>query len=134
MPMARDWHGMSIRHKTDRAAARALVGIGMEVARETKLVTHRISGTLARSVHAAPVGYEYAAEDARDAVEHDLLLREALHPTPLPTGPAIEVGSWLPYACVEWVGRGHPGVTQGLEIGRAKTDRYVRQAMREEGL
>lgn len=135
MPMARTWHGMTIQDKSNRACARALIGIGMETSRATKLVTHRISGTLARSVHAAPVGYEGAEEDATEATGSDLMMQHAgTIPTIHPLGRAIEVGSWLPYACAEWIGRGHPGITQGLENARTKANVIIAQAFREEGL
>jgi hypothetical protein len=134
--MARNWNGITLQEKIDRAAGRAIVGIGVAVATETKRVTHRITGTLVRSVHAATAGYEGAADDEAQAPTQDLMLVHG-PPMPLetPIGPAVEVGSWLPYACVEWVGRMHPGVTQGLEMVRGvRADSIVRQAFLEEGL
>ena len=132
---------MEIQDKVNRASGRAIVGIGVAVAIETKLVTHVISGTLRRSVHAAPEGYEvefgrYGAGDEEMAQQGDLMMIYGPpSPTPTPFGPVIEVGSWLPYACAEWVGRGHPGVTQGLEMVRGRrADLIVAQAFREEGL
>jgi len=134
MPMARDWEGIALATKVRRAAGRAIVAVGMNVAIETKRVTHVQYGTLRRSVHAAPVKYEGGEDDLARAASDDLLF-------PLPDatqtalGPAVEVGSWLPYACVEWIGRGHPGITQGLENVRgSKVNGLVRTAFREEGL
>lgn len=123
--------------KVDRATGRAIVGIGVAVAIETKRITHRISGTLARSVHAAPAGYGGAEQDASEAPTQDLMqiLPGLEIATPTELGKAVEVGSWMPYACVEWVGRQHPGVTQGLEMVRGvRADSIVWQAFREEGL
>lgn len=128
---------MTIQQKINRATGRAIVGIGVRVAVETKEVTHVISGTLKRSVHAAPEGYDGYEIDA-DALadEGDLLfVLGPPHATQTKFGAVIEVGSWLPYACAEWVGRGHPGVTQGLEMTRGRrADLIVAQAFREEGL
>jgi hypothetical protein len=132
-----EWYGMSVNERVKRATGRSLVGMAVRVATETKMVTHVVSGTLRRSVHAAPVHYEgaeldrLAAEGGQDLLEGDLM---GLEPTWTPIGPALEVGSWMPYACVEWVGRGHPGVTQGLELARSSFDGIIVQAFREEGL
>lgn len=137
MPMARNWKGLSIEGKKNRAAGRALVGIAMQGAVETKRETHRISGTLARSVHAAPVGYEGYDEDEQRATGGEDLLMEGMGVESIrvrPEGMVIEFGSWLPYACAEWIGRAHPGITQGLEAARGKADRIVAQAFREERL
>jgi hypothetical protein len=134
--MQREWFGDELEARINRAAGRAIVAIGMQIAVETKTITHRITGTLARSVHAAPAGYEGYAEDDTTAPTADLLLLYGVPTaTPTPFGPSVEVGSWLPYACVEWIGRGHPGVTQGLEMARgARMDATVVEAFRQEGL
>lgn len=137
MPMARNWNGMSIIEKKNRACGRSIVAIGMLVAADTKRLTHRISGTLARSIHAAEVNAEHDEdEEARMAASADLMATKGI---PLPSntrfGAAIEVGSWLPYACVEWVGRNHPGITQGVEGVRGiRSTAIIAQAFREEGL
>lgn len=133
MPMARTWEGMALATRVRRAAGRAIVATGLNVAIETKRVTHVQYGNLRRSVHAAPVKYD-GGDDENRAASDDLLF-----PLPEPTqttlGPAVEVGSWLPYACVEWIGRGHPGITQGLENVRGSKMRgLVMTAFREEGL
>lgn len=123
--------------RVERAAGRAIVGIAMQVAVETKRVTHVKHGTLRRSVHAAPAespeGHE---DDEREAQTADLMMtRGAPEPTRTAMGVAVEVGSWLPYACVEWIGRGHPGITEGLEVVRGeRTEAILRQAFSEEGL
>ena len=135
MAMARDWNGMSIIERKNRAAGRAIVAMGMLAAADTKRLTHRISGTLARSVHAAEVGADHGA-DEETAVGADLMMVKGLpYPVVTPLGVMIEVGSWLPYACAEWQGRSHPGIEQGVEgIRGARSDMILRQAMREEGL
>lgn len=141
MPMARVWNGLELQERVNRAAGRAIVAIGTDVAVNTKRVTHRITGTLARSVHVAPPGQEHDDEqELRQAQTTDLML-SSFGATSFATrigtalGPAVEVGSWLPYACVEWVGRQHPGVQQGLEMSRgARADLIVMTAFREEGL
>jgi hypothetical protein len=108
------------------------------VAVDTKRVTHVLNGDLRRSIHAAPVNYD-GSEDEGEVVNNptaDLLMSKLPEmATRTPFGPSVEVGSWMPYACVEWVGRGHPGITEGLEAVRgAQTDKVVHAAFRQEGL
>lgn len=135
MPMTRVWHGETIRRKGHRAAGRGIVGIAVAISRETKIVTDKISGTLARSVHAAPARYEGAEQDETDAAGGQDLGSRIPLATPTGLGPACEVGSWVSYACVEWVGRGHPGVQQGLEKVRGpQANAIMAQAWREEGM
>jgi hypothetical protein len=136
--MERSWLGDEVTARINRAAGRAIIGVGMQAAVDTKRVTHVISGDLRRSVHVAPVEYEGSEDEGMvaDNPSADLLMStmpQLASPTPL--GPAVEVGSWMPYACVEWVGRGHPGVTEGLESVRGmQTDRIIAAAFRQEGL
>jgi hypothetical protein len=133
--MERSWNGDDLVVKSRRAAGRAIIGIGMQVSVETKRLTHVVEGTLRRSIHAAPAGYDGADDEVR-AESADLMsggnMPEASYRA---EGAVIEVGSWLPYACVEWIGRGHPGITQGLESVRGSmADSIVRAAYRQEGL
>ncbi len=137
MPVAvkREWYGPEVKKRVHRATGRALIAFGTRVAVETKMVTHVVTGTLRRSIHAAPAHYEGAYSDEKMAPDQDLLLTaHMVEATPVPQGYAIEVGSWMPYACVEWIGRGHPGVTQGLEAARPAAGAIFEKAFREEGL
>lgn len=133
--VARTWEGVGITQKINRAAGRSIIGIGVLGAVETVRVTHKLTGTLARSVHVAPL-MKYHDDDEEEAKNGaDLMLMETPHATQTPIGPVVELGSWISYACVEWVGRMHPGVTQGVEMVRgARADAIVAQAFREEGL
>lgn len=128
------WRGDEVQARFNRAAARGLIAIAENVAVETKRVTHIQEGTLRRSVHAAPVGYNGAADEVT-AKTTDMQGLINLAAVMASIAPALEVGSWLPYACAEWVGRSHPGVTQGLETVRGKrAEGIMVQAFAEEGL
>ncbi len=133
MPLvSKTWYGPEIAARANRAAGRAIVAIGENVAAETKQVTHVISSTLQKSVHAAPQHYDGHGDQAR-AETTDL----AGHPftaTDTPTGPTVEVGSWIAYAWTEWITRGHPGVSQGLDLARSSADGIVIAAFKAEGL
>lgn len=132
---AREWHGMELSARVHRASARAILKIGETVAANTKRVTHVQFGTLRRSVHVAPAGYD-GANDERMARSGDLQTGMTwIDRGQAGANPVVEVGSWLPYACAEWIGRGHPGVTQGLEMVRgAEADAIVFGAFKSEGL
>lgn len=132
--VVREWNGPEILRRSNRAAGRGIIGFAVLVSRETKIITHKMSGTLARSVHAAPAHYELGESDEKAAESGMDLGMVVPSPTHTPIGPAVEVGSWVSYACVEWVGRGHPGVTQGLEAARPRADAIFLQAYKEEGL
>lgn len=129
----RVWFGDKIELRARRAAGRGIVAIAENVSAETKRVTHVQHGTLRRSVHAAPLGYDGSNDEAQaELVDLTSLIVTA---TPTALGAAVEVGSWVPYACAEWVGRSHPGVTQGLEQVRgARSDGIMRAAFKAEGL
>lgn len=132
----REWYGPEVQMRVHRASGRGIVSIGMHISNATKIITHKLSGTLARSVHVAPGFYESAGSDERYSLTADLGPQFS-HIEPIPTkdGPAVEVGSWLSYACVEWVGRGHPGITQGMEAVRGQVAwAIMKRAFREEGL
>jgi hypothetical protein len=130
----RQWYGDILEARMRRAAGRSVIAIGENVAADTKRVTHVISGNLRRSVHTAPAGY-LGADDLAHAVLEDIPGVNDVGLTLTPEGAVIEVGSWMPYACVEWVGRGHPGVTQGLEANRgARPTLIIKKAFAEEGL
>ncbi len=142
--MERSWEGIPLQARIDRANVRATISLAVHAAMATKEITHVISGTLKRSVHAAPVGYDAEESDLANAepVERGGLGQDLM---PMfmgteivavsPMGAMVEVGSWLPYACAEWVGRGHPGVTQGMEMIRgALAYSIVFKAYKEEGL
>ena len=58
MPMARTWEGLTLQSRIHRASGRAIASIADHVVVETKNVTHVQYGTLRRSVHAAPPGYD----------------------------------------------------------------------------
>lgn len=122
--------------RVKRATGSAIIGMAEAVAVETKRVTHVFTGNLRRSVHAAPVGYGDEENDIRDAERGDLLAQHMFtEPTPHIEGWAVEVGSWMPYACVEWVGRQHPGITQGLEaVAGLRATGILAAAFRREGL
>lgn len=139
MAMARTWEGLTLKDRIHRAAGRAIVGIGVAAVVETKRVTHVQFGTLRRSVHVAEPGYvgdgdeQFAkTTDLQGAMSSASMINIAKDNG---SGPTIEMGSWLPYACAEWIGRGHPGVNEGLEQVRGfRADNIVRTAFKEEGL
>lgn len=131
----RDWHGKSIQARVHRASARSILRIGEEIAAATKRITHVQFGTLRRSIHVAPAGYDGAGDEG--AAKNGDLMRGAswIDAGVAGANPVVEVGSWLPYACAEWIGRGHPGITQGLEMVRGvQADAIVVAAFKAEGL
>lgn len=124
------WNGNEIVARARRALGRGLVGTGMEIVREAKINAHVISGTMRRSVHLAPA--DYATDDLNEAETSDV--SNIITPTARGNDWVVAAGSWVPYACVEEVGRGHQFITPALDVGRGKAFRIFQQAFREEGL
>lgn len=114
--------------RAQRAMGRGLIGIAERVVVDGKRNAHVITGTLRRSIHAAPVNYngsgdEGAAQSGDIANTDDGELTKAL-----------EVGSWVPYACVEETGRGHQFMTPAVSMARTYADDVMIMAFKQEGL
>lgn len=126
------WNGAVIALRVRRALGRGLIGIGEGTSVLAKQGADVISGTMRRSVHTAPRHYVGDA-DLMAAQRSDI--PNVLIPSSIPPDWALEVGSWLPYACVEEVGRGHRFVTPAVEqMQGARSFRIMKQAFAEEGL
>lgn len=124
MIVHRTWHGDELVARSRRANGRAALGMAEAVSMEMKQMAHVGStGDLHRSIHAA-------VPDTLGGVgaDQETVRRGESH-------WQVEVGSWLPYACVE---NNRGGTHRFADIGwqlaeptfRPKLDR----AWREEGL
>lgn len=132
MPYTFDWEGGKIATRARQAMGRGLVGIGEAVANEGKRNAHVISGTMRRSVHSAPAGYT-GGNDESAAAGSDL--PNARTPSWEGVNAALEVGSWVAYACVEEVGRGHAFMAPAVSaVGGARATALMQQAFAEAGL
>lgn len=126
------WNGAIIALRVRRALGRGLIGIGEATSRLAKENAHVISGDLRRSIHTAEMFYSGAA-DEEAAKGGDIPNIQV--PTPVDSDWVLEVGSWLPYACVEESGRGHRFVGPAVEqMQGARSIKIMRQAFKEEGL
>jgi hypothetical protein len=119
----RSWHGDEIKARADRAVGRAIVGMGESVSAEMKGVSHVVTGNLKRSIHAArpdTMG-EVPASTATVTIR--------------PNNFQLEVGSWLPYACVENNrGGDHRFADLGWQLAEPGFDGKLIRAWREEDL
>ncbi len=128
-----EWHGPEIQKKMQRATGRAVIAIGENVATEAKMIAHVVTGTLRRSIHTAPRGYLGSGDEG--AAQSANLSNVGMEGVSYEGAAAlIEVGSWLSYACVEEVGRGHQFITPAVELVRTRAHSIFQQAVREEGL
>ena len=128
----REWHGPELFLRVHRALGRGLIGIGMVVVVAGKRNAHVISGTMRRSIHLA--GTEYTGGNDDTAAQRGELASVTVPTADSPTSWAVQAGSWMPYACVEEVGRGHQFMTPALDDGRLAAFPIMRQAFAEEGL
>lgn len=122
-PTRTTWHGDEIKARSHRAAARSILGMGEQVSREMKVNAHVQSGDLKRTIH-------LAKPDTMGEVDADATTaRDGTH------GYKIEVGSWLPYACVENNRGGtHRFADIGFQLAKPTFDGTLVRAWREEGL
>lgn len=121
--VSRTWHGDEFVARSKRANARAAIGMGEAASVEMKTAAHEISGDLKRSVHQARTDTMGEVHANQTNIE----VRENLF--------RLEVGSWLPYACVE---NNRGGSHRFADIGwqAALPTRWAKlhRAWREEGL
>ena len=107
--------------RVKRAAARGTIGIAEGVSRFAKENAHVVSGQLRRSIHVA----------RSDTIG---LQRATTLNVKTTDGAVVDVGSWLDYACVEEIGRGHRFMGPAIEQIRPFTVVTMREAFAQEGL
>lgn len=123
MLVRRTWHGDELIARERRANGRAIIGMGEQTSAEMKGVAHVQSGDLKRSIHTAKVGSMGGINAEAATVRTGK------------TEWTLEVGSWLPYACVENNRGGtHRFADIGWELSEPNFDGTLQRAWREEGL
>ena len=156
-----DWDGDELLARVSRAIGRADIAIAERIGWTAKEIVHVESGTLRRSIHAAPAG-EFHGNDEVEAhgvgpePHHergvylsgipgstrgaDLMDTRSmlLHPEDATAGhpliAVMEVGSWVAYACVEETGRHHYYMHPAYEMVAPTGWETIAQAFAEEGL
>lgn len=127
------WHGNEIQARGRRATGRAIVGMAEGVAVEMQKVAHVESGNLKRSIHAAPTGLVHNAVEEATGFVSDPLTPESARTSE--DRWHAEVGSWMPYACVENnLGGAHRFADIGWAFARPTFEAKLARAWREEGL
>lgn len=130
-----EWYGDDILSSCKRAVGRASVALAETVVYEAKDRVHRLTGTLSRSIHAAPDGHEGSGDHPRAEGGENL---QGSVTAELPTWvgenqAVILVGSWIPYACVEE--SRHPYMAPALEaVMGSVAEEIFQQAFAEEEL
>ena len=148
------WRQAEVLQASRRASSRALVGRAERVVSEAKQRVHRLTGTLSRSTHSAPVGYADASDftrargaasiqpgrnpayPGRQVFTNGQDLQQAM---PANVGMItwagdvgeIWAGSFIRYADIE-EGR-HPWLHPAFEAAERDNGELLRQAFREEG-
>lgn len=120
-----DWNGDELIARGRRATGRGVIGIGSKTADYAKTFVDVISGDLMRSITLAKSGTSgrgamRRGSDAQTGDKDQFLL---------------DVGSWLDYACVEEVGRGHQFMQPAVEaVMGAVAFSIMKAAWEAEGL
>lgn len=122
--VAHQWNGDELLARAGRATGRGLIGIGTAITSHAKVFVHGMSGDLRRSIHLAKPassGTREARTGSDAKMADDIFL--------------LEVGSWIDYACVEEVGRGHQFMQPAVEtVSGPEAYAVMKRAWMEEGL
>lgn len=135
----RTWYGDEAIRRARRACGRGVIAIGENISAKAKPLAPVEFGTLKRSIHTAAVNYDgsgdFAAAGGASPTGSDL--QDTARVTKAtPAGPVqlIEVGSWLPYACVQET-RYHYMAHAVQEMqGSHRADEIMVEAFRQEGM
>jgi hypothetical protein len=132
------WHGEELKHHVEHALSRAAVGWAQQVVMAAKMIVHRVTGTLSRSLHAAPRDYN-GAGDFEQAKTTSLDTGAAGAGYELPkwdNGHAyIAAGSWIQYAAAEFSKGGtHDYLSGPVAQANQNFEGLVKKAMGEEGI
>lgn len=128
------WHGQRIKRKLERAVARATIAWAMLVSTEAKMDVHRVTGTLSRSIHAAPSNYD-GGSDIMLAKASALSGIVGQVPRWLGNRSVAEVaaGSWIDYAKTERQRGGtHDWLSRAVTVADAKFPFILARAMGQE--
>jgi len=125
MRIEKTWHGDEMIKRSRRANGRAIIAVGERTAANSKKYAHVVSGNLRRSIHAAKTQTMGEVPATTSNVSTGATRRAEV---------AVEVGSWMEYACVEEVGRGHRFMQPGWEETQPTVWPTIKRAYDEEGL
>jgi hypothetical protein len=131
----RTWHGPEFIARERRANGRAIVGMAVAVAVEMKKVAHVQDNQLRPSIHAAAVESMGGRDVTEAGSDSSAPISDIANARIGETSWAVEVGSWVPYACVENNrGGAHRFADIGWELARPTFDPKLKRAWAEEGL
>lgn len=128
------WKGDEITQAVKMAVARAEVAWGVDVAMKAKARAHRLSGTLSRSLHAAPGNYD--KDETKEAQQSELPIVVSGTPSWVSEYVAtVAAGSWINYALYEMRrGGAHDFLTAPVTEAEGEFEGKLKQALAEEGV
>lgn len=128
-----EWHGKKVEAKAKRAIESASVQWGVTVAQKAKGIVHRLSGTLSRSLHAAPDNYNI--DDTAAAMVSTMPLEVGNIPRWVGSKAMVAAGSWIDYAIYEKARGGlHDFLSTPARETNSKYGDMLRRAFARQGL
>lgn len=128
-----EWHGDRVNESVGRAVIRAEIAWGeTAVSKSKQLPVHRLSGTLSRSLHAAPADHD--VDETRQA---EVSVIASTPPKERASDPVIRIawGSWIDYAGFERKrGGSHDWMTGPTAEASGAYPRTLESAMAAAGL
>jgi hypothetical protein len=133
-----NWKGAEIKSKVKRAVSRSMIAWAETAVYNMKTRVHRLTGTLSRSIHAAPRDYQGSGDEgsAASPPKGSAMTLPAMGEIPqwVGDGAVVRVGSWISYAKYENDrGGDHQFLEPAVEAATSGYHAQLEQAMREEG-
>ena len=127
------WFGQVIKEQASEAIADGTIEVGDVIVQKAKGFAHQITGKLQRSIHVGEVG-RTGDEDEGRADTGDIpninsgdVQRDGM-------SASVDVGSWVEYAAVEEISRGHVFMTPAVEGARGEAFGAMAKAFAARGL
>lgn len=133
-----EWRGPELQRELEQAARSALTEIGLRIEAEAKKELYpghgKITGTLQRSIHVAPLGYPWQSDRTQASQNTAELGGQDVEPVKDGTVLYLEVGSGLEYAMAVHQGHhafsGYHYITKALEAVKPRVADILQSAAR----
>ena len=133
-----EWRGPLLQKELEHAASKALTEIGLRIEAEAKQELYpghgKVTGTLQRSIHVAPLGYPWASDRTQASQNTPELGGQDVEPVKDGTVLWVEVGSGLEYAMAVHQGHrtfaGYHYITKAVEAVKPRVAGILQSAAR----
>jgi len=134
-----EWRGPLLDKELEAVAREALTEIGLRIEAEAKKELYpghgKVTGTLQRSIHVAPLGYEWGNDNVTPGEGSREMGGQEVVPSREGKAVWLEIGSGLEYAMAihqaDHTFSGYDSITKGLEAVVPKVPQILKAAARK---